>query len=126
MNWRLNPWLKIDFSLSFLRERVKCGVLVGKRAEISETLDKVLVSLSFAQSQSVSVVTTIIFLVLISLSLKIYETSQSRSVSVSTSTKIFSIDESRSRYLNNFPVLMSLGLNINRIFQSRKILKNQS
>ena len=61
-------------------------------SEISETLDRVSVSTSFVQSRSVSVSITVIFL---------------------------SLDKSRSRHLWNFPVSMSLGLDIYRIFQSR-------
>ena len=52
-------------------------------AEISETLDEVSVSTTFVQS---------------------------RLVSVSTTTEIPSLDESRSRQPQNFPVSMSLGL----------------
>ena len=44
---------------------------------------------------------------------------ESRWVSVSTSSKFFSLDESRSQHPPNFLVSMSLGLDIQHIFQSR-------
>ena len=61
-------------------------------AEISETLDEVSVSTTFVQS---------------------------RLVSVSTTTEFPSLDESRSRQPQNFPVSMSLGLDNHKISQSR-------
>ena len=62
------------------------------QSEINESLDGVSVSTSFGQSQLVS---------------------------VSTSSKFPSLDESQSWYPVNFPVSMSLGLDICKISQSR-------
>ena len=97
--------------------------------EISESLDGVSVSTSFAQSRLVSVSTSIKFpgldesrsrhlwnsSVSMSLGLDIQEISQSRWVSVSTSKKFYSLDESRSQHPRNFSVSMSLGLDIHEI-----------
>ena len=110
-------WLGLSYSLLLYRPFW---------AEISECLDGVSVSTSFAQSQLVSVLTSIKFpnldesrsqhqrnlSVLMSLSLDIQEIFQSRWVSVSTSKKFLSLDESRYQHPRTLSDLMSLGLDI--------------
>ena len=95
-------------------------------AEISDSLDGVSLSTSFAQSKLVSVSTSIKlpslnesrshhpknFSVSMSLSLDIQEIFQSQWVPVSTSKKFLSLDESQSGHPKNFPVSMSPGLYI--------------
>ena len=67
-------------------------------SEMSESLDGVSVSTSFAQS---------------------------RLVSVSTSEKFLSLDESRSRHPRNLSVSMSLGLDIHKISKSCWVIKQR-
>ena len=72
--------------------------LSSATTEISKSLDGVLVLTSFAQS---------------------------RLVSVSTSKKFLSLDECRSQHLINFPVSMSLGLDIHKISKSHWYIRQR-
>ena len=98
------------------------GDLIKRRihgdTEISESLDGVAVSISFAQSR----------LVLVSISIKYPSLDESRSrhprnFSVSMS---LSLNEFQSRHPRNFPVLRSLGLDIQEISQSQWVSASTS